>query len=126
MQNELEKNRKKLGKQEVELAATENAEEFRQKGELLTTYLSLVPNNKDSVVLDNYYTGEKIRIALDVALTPNQNAQRYFKKYQKLKEAVKHLTGLIEDTRQTIEYFESVDYNLYQANMDEIEDIREE
>ncbi|MBM7642664.1 Rqc2 family fibronectin-binding protein [Streptococcus loxodontisalivarius] len=126
VQNELEKNRKKLGKQEAELAATDNAEEFRQKGELLTTYLSLVPNNKPSVELDNYYTGEKITIALNVALTPNQNAQRYFKKYQKLKEAVKHLTGLIEETKQTIDYFESVDYNLSQANMDEIEDIREE
>lgn len=126
VQNELDKNRKKLGKQEAELLATENAEDFRQKGELLTTYLSLVPNNKDSVELDNYYTGEKITIDLDLALTPNQNAQRYFKKYQKLKEAVKHLTGLIEETKQTIEYFESVDYNLSQATMDEIGDIREE
>ena len=84
VQNELEKNKKKLVKQEKELAATENAEEFRQKGELLTTYLSMVPNDKDSVELDNYYTGEKITIPLNVALTPNQNAQRYFKKYQKL------------------------------------------
>lgn len=126
VQNELEKNRKKLAKQEAELAATDNAERLRQQGELLTTYLSLVPNNKDYVVLDNYYTGDKITIELDVALTPNQNAQRYFKKYQKLKEAVKHLHGLIADTQQTINYLESVDYNLSQANMDEIEDIREE
>lgn len=126
VQNELEKNIKKLGKQEKELADTDNAEEFRQKGELLTTFLSMVPNNQDSVELDNYYTNEKITIALDKALTPNQNAQRYFKKYQKLKEAVKHLTGLIDETKQTINYFESVDYNLSQANLDEIEDIREE
>lgn len=126
VQNELEKNRKKLIKQEAELAATDKAENFRQKGELLTTYLSLVPNNKESVELDNYYTGDKITISLNLALTPNQNAQRYFKKYQKLKEAVKHLTGLIKETKQTIDYLESVDYNLSQANMDEIEDIREE
>ncbi|SDB35382.1 Predicted component of the ribosome quality control (RQC) complex, YloA/Tae2 family, contains fibronectin-binding (FbpA) and DUF814 domains [Streptococcus henryi] len=126
VQNELDKNIKKLGKQEKELADTDNAEEFRQKGELLTTFLSMVPNNQDSVELDNYYTNEKITIALDKALTPNQNAQRYFKKYQKLKEAVKHLTGLIDETKQTINYFESVDYNLSQANLDEIEDIREE
>ena len=126
VQNELEKNKKKLVKQEKELAATENAEKFRQKGELLTTYLSIVPNDKDSVELDNYYTGEKITIPLNVALTPNQNAQRYFKKYQKLKEAVKHLTGLIEETKQTIDYLESVEFSLSQANMDEIEDIREE
>ena len=106
VQNELEKNKKKLVKQEKELAATENAEEFRQKGELLTTYLSMVPNDKDSVELDNYYTGEKITIPLN--------------------EAVKHLTGLIEETKQTIDYLESVEFSLSQANMDEIEDIREE
>ncbi|WP_203269556.1 NFACT RNA binding domain-containing protein [Streptococcus uberis] len=126
VQNELDKNRLKLRKQEAELKATENAEEFRQKGELLTTYLSLVPNNKESVTLDNYYTGETLTISLDLALSPNQNAQRYFKKYQKLKEAVKHLSVLIEETKQSIHYFESVEYNLSQANLDEIEDIREE
>ena len=126
VENELEKNRKKLKKQEQELAATENAEEFRQKGELLTTFLHQVPNNQDQVELDNYYTSEKITIVLDKALTPNQNAQRYFKKYQKLKEAVKHLTGLIEETKETIQYLESVETALSQANLTEITEIREE
>ncbi|OFU71036.1 hypothetical protein HMPREF3108_06195 [Streptococcus sp. HMSC10A01] len=126
VENELEKNRKKLGKQEEELLATENAEEFRQKGELLTTFLHQVPNDQDQVELDNYYTGEKILIALDKALTPNQNAQRYFKRYQKLKEAVKHLTSLIEETRTTILYLESVETALAQASLTEIAEIREE
>lgn len=126
VENELEKNRKKLTKQEQELVATENAEEFRQKGELLTTFLHQVPNNQDQVELDNYYTSEKITIVLDKALTPNQNAQRYFKKYQKLKEAVKHLTGLIEETKETIQYLESVETALSQANLTEIAEIREE
>ena len=126
VENELEKNRKKLGKQEEELLATENAEEFRQKGELLTTFLHQVPNDQDQVELDNYYTGEKIIIALDKALTPNQNAQRYFKRYQKLKEAVKHLTSLIEETRATILYLESVETALAQASLTEISEIREE
>ena len=126
VQTELDKNIKKLAKQEKELAATENAEEFRQKGELLTTYLSMVPNNQDQVELDNYYTNEKITIALDKSLPPNQNAQRYFKKYQKLKEAVKHLTGLIEETKHTITYLESVETALSHASISDIEDIREE
>ncbi len=126
VQNDLEKNKKKLVKQEKELAATEKAESFRQKGELLTTYLNLVPNNKDQVQLDNYYTGEKLTIALDVSLSPSQNAQKYFKKYQKLKEAVKHLKGLIEETKQTISYLESVETALSQASLDEIAEIREE
>ena len=126
VENELEKNRKKLVKQEEELLATENAEEFRQKGELLTTFLHQVPNDQDQVELDNYYTGEKIIISLDKALTPNQNAQRYFKRYQKLKEAVKHLTSLIEETRTTILYLESVEIALAQASLTEIAEIREE
>ena len=126
VENELEKNRKKLGKQEEELLATENAEEFRQKGELLTTFLHQVPNDQDQVELDNYYTGEKIIISLDKALTPNQNAQRYFKRYQKLKEAVKHLTSLIEETLATILYLESVETALAQASLTEIAEIREE
>lgn len=124
--SELEKNRKKLGKQEQELADTETAELVRQKGELLTTYLHQVPNDQPSVRLYNYYTGQELEIELDVALTPSQNAQRYFKKYQKLKEAVKHLTNLIEETKSTIVYLESVDTMLGQASLAEIDEIREE
>ena len=126
VENELQKNRQKLKKQEKELLATENAEEFRQKGELLTTFLHQVPNDQDQVVLDNYYTNQPITIALDKALTPNQNAQKYFKRYQKLKEAVKYLTDLIEETKATILYLESVETVLNQAGLDEIAEIREE
>ena len=126
VENELQKNRQKLKKQEKELQATENAEEFRQKGELLTTFLHQVPNDQDQVVLDNYYTNQPITIALDKALTPNQNAQKYFKRYQKLKEAVKYLTDLIEETKDTILYLESVETVLNQAGLDEIAEIREE
>lgn len=126
VENELQKNRQKLKKQEKELLATENAEEFRQKGELLTTFLHQVPNDQDQVILENYYTNQHITIALDKALTPNQNAQRYFKRYQKLKEAVKYLTDLIEETKATILYLESVETVLNQAGLDEIAEIREE
>ena len=126
VENELQKNRQKLKKQEKELLATENAEEFRQKGELLTTFLHQVPNDQDQVILENYYTNHPITIALDKALTPNQNAQRYFKRYQKLKEAVKYLTDLIEETKATILYLESVETVLNQAGLDEIAEIREE
>ena len=126
VENELQKNRHKLKKQEKELLATDNAEEFRQKGELLTTFLHQVPNDQDQVTLDNYYTNQPITITLDKALTPSQNAQRYFKRYQKLKEAVKYLTELIEETKTTILYLESVETVLNQAGLEEIAEIREE
>ena len=126
VENELDKNRKKLIKQEEELAATDHAEEFRQKGELLTTFLHQVPNDQDQVQLDNYYTNEQVTISLNKALTPSQNAQRYFKRYQKLKEAVKHLNGLIQETQEAIRYLESVQIALEQASLSEIAEIREE
>ena len=126
VENELQKNRHKLKKQEKELLATDNAEEFRQKGELLTTFLHQVPNDQDQVILDNYYTNQPITIVLDKALSPNQNAQRYFKRYQKLKESVKYLTDLIQETKATILYLESVETVLNQAGLEEIAEIREE
>ena len=96
------------------------------KGELLTTFLHQVPNDQDQVVLDNYYTNEPITIQLNKALTPNQNAQRHFKRYQKLKEAVKHLTILIQETKETISYLETVETALSQASLAEVAEIREE
>jgi predicted ribosome quality control (RQC) complex YloA/Tae2 family protein len=126
IQNELKKNRDKLKKQERELLATDNAEIFRQKGELLNTFLNQVPNDKASVTLENYYTNEPIEIALNPALSPVQNAQRYFHRYQKLKQAVKFLGEQIAKTKETIHYLESVESNLENADVAEIADIREE
>ncbi|MBK5076488.1 NFACT family protein [Lactococcus lactis] len=126
IQNELKKNRDKLKKQERELLATDNAEIFRQKGELLNTFLNQVPNDKASVTLENYYTNEPIEIALNPALSPVQNAQRYFHRYQKLKQAVKFLGEQIAKTKEMIHYLESVESNLENADVAEIADIREE
>lgn len=126
VQNELKKNRDKLKKQETELSATDKAEIFRQKGELLNTFLQQVPNDKPSVTLENYYTDKPIKIALDLSRTPAQNAQRYFHRYQKLKQAVKFLGEQIEQTKQAISYLESVESNLSNADVPEIADIREE
>lgn len=126
IQNELKKNRDKLKKQERELLATDNAEIFRQKGELLNTFLNQVPNDKASVTLENYYTNEPIEIALNPALSPVQNAQRYFHRYQKLKQAIKFLGEQIAKTKETIHYLESVESNLENADVAEIADIREE
>ncbi|MDR1605779.1 MAG: NFACT family protein [Streptococcaceae bacterium] len=123
---ELDKNRKKLKKQRQELQATDKAEGFRQKGELLTTFLHQIPNNKTSVTLDNYYTNQPLNITLNPALTPNQNAQKYFHKYGKLKQAVKFLGEQIAKTQQTIAYLESVETALEQASVSEIADIKEE
>ncbi len=109
VENELKRNQLKLKKRQQTLRDSENAEEFRQKGELLTTFMSQVPRGATSVDLENYYEENRLlTIKLDPALSPNQNAQKYFQRYQKLKNAVKLIHQQIAETKEEIAYLESV------------------
>lgn len=127
MQNEFKKNQKKLAKLEQTLADTENAESYRRNGELLTTFLNQVPRGATKVTLANYYDEDKpLDIALRVDLTPNQNAQKYFQKYQKAKNAVKIVQGQIEETKQELAYLESVIDQIELASPLELNGIQEE
>jgi predicted ribosome quality control (RQC) complex YloA/Tae2 family protein len=103
------KNQTKLKKLQATLKDTQNAEEYRRKGELLTTFMAQVPKHCDFVELKNYYKEDStIKIALKPYLSPSQNAQKYFQKYQKLKKAVRIVKDQIEQTKQEILYLESV------------------
>ncbi|NYS48938.1 NFACT family protein [Streptococcus danieliae] len=124
--SELKKTLDKLQKLEKELTDTDTAETYRQKGELLTTYLHQVPNDQEQVTLHNYYTDEPIHISLDKALTPNQNAQRYFKRYQKLKEAIRHLQQQILESQEWANYLEGVQFLLGEARLEDLPELREE
>ena len=85
----LERDEKKLALQEEELTASAKMEEYRVAGELLTAQAYLVPRGAETVQLPNFYDpqGGTVEIALDVALTPAQNAQKYFKRYRKARVA---------------------------------------
>ena len=85
----LERDEKKLALQEEELADSARMEEYRVAGELLTAQAYLVPRGAESVRLPNFYdpSGGMLEIALDIALTPAQNAQKYFKRYRKARVA---------------------------------------
>ncbi|HCE13239.1 MAG TPA: hypothetical protein DEQ24_10995, partial [Enterococcus sp.] len=125
--NELKRNQTKLQKRQQTLRDSENAEAFRQKGELLTTFMAQVPRGVQSVTLDNYYEENRpLSIDLDPALTPNQNAQKYFQRYQKLKNAVKLIHQQIAETKEEITYLESVQAQLEIASPVDLTTIREE
>ena len=127
IENELKRNKNKLKKREQTLKESENAENYRRDGELLTTFLTQVPRGAKEVVLPNYYEEDRpIKIALDPALTPNQNAQKYFHRYQKLKNAVKLIGEQIQEAKDEIQYLESVLYQLEIAGPMDIEAIKEE
>lgn len=127
IENELKRNRNKLKKREQTLKDSENAEDYRRDGELLTTFMAQVPRGANEVTLPNYYEEDRpITIKLDPALTPNQNAQKYFHRYKKLKNAVKLIGKQIEEAKNEIDYLESVLSQLEIAGPMDIEVIKEE
>ena len=127
VENEIKRNQTKLAKREKTLSDSENAEEFRRDGELLTTFMAQVPRGAESIELQNYYEDNApITIKLNPALTPNQNAQKYFQKYQKLKNAVKLIYDQIAEAKDEIAYLESVLAQLEIAGPMDIEVIKEE
>ncbi|AQP52853.1 hypothetical protein CBF34_10615 [Vagococcus penaei] len=125
--NDQEKIKKKLKKLEQSLIDADNAEIFRIKGELLTTYLHDVPRGVPEITLANYYEeNEPITITLNMALSPNQNAQKYFQRYQKLKNGVKIVKEQISIAKFDLIYLESVLSQLEIASPKDIDMIREE
>lgn len=108
VQTALERNRKKYDLQKKQLRDTENREKYKVYGELIHTYgYNLAPNSRELTAL-NYYTNEEITIPLDPTLTPAENAQKYFNKYNKQKRTFEALTELIQETADDIHYLESI------------------
>ncbi len=127
VQTALERNRKKYDLQAKQLRDTENREKFKVYGELIHTYgYNLEPGAKRLEAL-NYYTNEMITIPLDSTKTPQENALKYFEKYNKQKRTFEALTSLIEETRDDISYLESVSNALDIAlSEDDLTQIKEE
>ena len=112
VQTALERNRKKYELQKKQLRDTENREKYKVYGELIHTYgYNLAPDSRELTAL-NYYTNEEITIPLDPTLTPAENAQKYFNKYNKQKRTFETLTELIQETADDIHYLESISNSL--------------
>lgn len=108
VQTALERNRKKYDLQARQLKDTQNREKYKVYGELINTYgYNLVPGSKNLTAL-NYYTGQEVAIPLDPTMTPQENSQKYFAKYNKQKRTFEALSDLIWETADDIQYLESI------------------
>ena len=119
----------KLNKQEKELIESENAQIYKIKGELITSYIYMIEKGMESVEVANFYDLEykNIKISLNTNFTPSENAQKYFKKYNKLKTAKKEITSQMEITKEEIDYLENIMLSIENCeNLAELMDIREE
>lgn len=127
VQTALERNRKKYDLQSRQLKDTEDRDKYRIYGELINTYGYGLESGAKELVCLNYYTNEEIKIPLDPLKTAQENSQRFFAKYNKQKRTFEALSELIKETKEDIEYLESISNSLDIAlSEDDLTQIKEE
>lgn len=124
----LERNQKKYALQQKQMKDSEKKEKYKLYGELINTYGYGVEEGADSLIACNYYDNNKeIKIPLDPALTPQENSQKYFDKYGKLKRTAEALQELLIETKNQIDHLESIQNSLDIAvTSDDLVQIKEE
>ena len=124
---ELDHLRGKLSKLAQLFEEAQNHHELRIKGELLTAYGHTVQKGLKEVELANFYDDEKpLLVAMDPALTPMENAQKYFKQSSKKKRGLPILTQETEQTSADIQYLETTLVHLQDADADNLQTIERE
>ncbi|MCI8386930.1 MAG: fibronectin/fibrinogen-binding protein [Clostridiales bacterium] len=121
--------RKKIELQKQDLAATADKEKYKLWGDLITANIWQLSRGMESAELENYYSEDcaKIKIALDKRLPPQQNAQKYYKKYSKAKTAEVELAKQIKLAEAELEYIYTVFDSLTHAESEsDILEIRDE
>lgn len=126
--NERVKNVKKLEKLRETLEEAGEADKYRVAGELLTASMHLFAKGDKEVEVIDYYDEQQrtVKLALDPLLTPSENAQKYFKKYAKLKNSLSVVKEQMSQAEAEIVYLDSVLQQLASAGMADIEEIRDE
>lgn len=126
--NELRRATNKISVLTEELAAAEDADDWRIRADNLSTYrYQFKDHADDSITVDNIYDGATIAITLDRRLTIAANVQAFYKKYDKLKRSTKFITEQIDLCRKEIAYLESVAHSLTACTtLADIDEIRTE
>lgn len=128
LQNERTKNIKKLDNLNKDLEEAGDADRYRIFGELLFASLYQIQKGDREAKLVNFYDEEQatVTIPLDPLLTPSDNAQRYFKKYNKYKNSLAVIDEQLIKTREEINYIENLLQQLSHASLNDIDEIRDE
>lgn len=120
---------KKAALQEESILAAEGCEKYKLKGDLIISNIYKIQKGDRTLVTENFYSenAEEISIALDYVLSPSENAQKYYKRYNKLKNTAAKAAEQYEKTLNDIRYLESVQAALALCEQpSDIEEIRDE
>ncbi len=129
IRNNMDRCTKKLAMESAEIEKAQDSEVYRLYGELITSNLYRISPGEREVTLENYHDpdGKRVRIPMDPARSPSQNAQAYFKKYNKSRTVVAKQTKFRRETREEITYLESLAEHLSMCSDEaDISAIREE
>ncbi|WP_342469927.1 NFACT RNA binding domain-containing protein [Ureibacillus sp. FSL K6-3587] len=126
IQNEINKLNTKLEKLHNDLEQASKLDQYQLFGELLMANLYQFEKGMKEVTVINYYNNDEITIPLDERKTPVENAQGYYTKYNKAKNALIRVKEQIDKTKKEIDYFEMLLNQVNQASPADIEEIREE
>lgn len=127
VKNEQKKLTKKVAKLKKQLEQAENSEGYRIRGEILNANLAQVKPGMTKISLPNYYDNNRpIEIKLDAALSPARNGQKYFTRYKKLRDSIKHVKEQIEIANDNLRYFDSIQTAIDNAEPEDIDQITDE
>lgn len=108
--------RKKIRLEEQDYAEAAKAELYREKAELLMSYLHTITQGSQSITLPSFYQPDtEITISLRPDLSPVDNAKRYFHRYNKAKNAERQISRQLNLNRDELAYIESLLQNLTEA-----------
>ena len=123
----LERNGRKQQVLQETLLACRDMKQVQKLGELVTGQLWKIPSGAARAELEDWYTGETVTVELDPRLTPAENGQRLFKRYQKLKTASVAAKEQLEQAREEERYLESLLESLHLCDRtEEMAEIRKE
>lgn len=128
LSREIKRLKKKIKEQEKELKQAESADAYKNCGELILANLHRIEKGLTKVVLADFEEpNRKVTVKLDPRLDTVENAQLYFKKYNKAKNARAELQKQLSENRQELNYLKSVELSLSDATIqDELDEIRQE
>ncbi|WP_347860642.1 NFACT RNA binding domain-containing protein [Salimicrobium sp. PL1-032A] len=128
LKNEIDKNHRKIKKHQQTIKKSEAAEDYQKLGELLTAHMHLVKQGDEEVTVTDYYKEDQpdLTISLNPNKSPSENAQNFFRDYQKLKNSKLYVEQEVTKAEQEIEYLERLLQQVESARSEDVEEIREE
>ena len=127
--NARDRTARKIANQQRELEATQDRERLRQLGDIIPSNLHPMARGMATLRAMDFYDpeGGEVEIKLDPLLTPQQNAAKYYKEYNKAKTAEEMLTIQLEKGRRELDYLNSVLENITLAEGErDLQEIRQE